>query len=670
MHLLEEITVIATVSVIVTLLLGRLKLPVVAGLVLSGALVGPKALSLAHDPEAIEVIAEVGVIFLLFTIGLEFSLSRLKNIFRQVALGGLLQVGVTTLVTSLICLSMDLSVPEAIVYGFVFALSSTALVLRTLGERGELDAPHGRFIVGTLIFQDLCIVPMVLIVPLLINGLDKPETWQAIMFALAKATLVVVLLFAVSRKVIPHLFRWVNASRSNEVFILTVLCLCIGTAYLTSLTGLSLALGAFLAGMIVADTDFRHRAMGDILPLRDVFVSFFFVSLGMFFDFQLLAEKPVEVGLLLLAFIGGKGLIAILAASLMRFPPRAAWLAGVGLAQFGEFGFIILQLAIQEGVVIESEIGTLLNAGILSMFLTPLLVYKAPHFTAGERALDPLAKLLRARSAEELEDRTVGHSDHVVVIGYGLAGRLLTNSLSRLKIEAVALEMNSDNVELGRKLGDPVYYADATSEEALGHAHVESCRAIVIMINDNQAIERVISTIARMKVKAPVFVRTQYMRGSEKLSQELPVNIVASEVEGGLEILSLVLNQLQIPRNLIIREVDQAREETMHSDREYSSSPLPLEAHAGLKDLKVEKLIVTAKSRVTGQSPRNLDLAESTGVSILAVRRQDSLLVHRLADIIFEPEDLVYCLGNKQDMQVVTPWFDADPSVQHVDAHG
>jgi len=670
MHLLEEITVIATVSVIVTLLLGRLKLPVVAGLVLSGALVGPKAMSLAHDPEAIEVIAEVGVIFLLFTIGLEFSLSRLKNIFRQVALGGLLQVGVTTLVTSLVCLGLDLSFPEAVVYGFVFALSSTALVLRTLGERGELDAPHGRFIVGTLIFQDLCIVPMVLVVPLLANGLDKPETWQAIMFALGKAALVVVLLFATSRKIIPYLFRWVDASRSNEVFILTVLCLCIGTAYLTSLTGLSLALGAFLAGMIVADTDFRHRAMGDILPLRDVFVSFFFVSLGMFFDFQLLAEKPMEVGLLLLAFIGGKGLIAILAASFMRFPPRAAWLAGVGLAQFGEFGFIILQLAIQEGVVVEAEIGTLLNAGILSMFLTPLLVYKAPHFTAGERALDPLAKLLRARSAEELEDRTVGHSDHVVVIGYGLAGRLLTNSLSRLKIEAVALEMNSDNVELGRKLGDPVYYADATSEEALGHAHVESCRAIVIMINDNQAIERVISTIARMKIEAPVFVRTQYMRESEKLSQELPVNIVASEVEGGLEILSLVLNQLKIPRNLIVREIDQAREETMHSDREYYSSPLPLEAHAGLKDLKVEKLIVTARSRVAGQSPRNLDLAESTGISILAVRRKDSLLVHRIADIIFEPEDLVYCLGSNQDMLVLTPWFDGDEVVQKPDAHG
>ena len=197
-------------------------------------------------------------------------------------------------------------------------------------------------------------------------------------------------------------------------------------------------------------------------------------------------EKPDQVGWLLLAFIGGKGILAILAASLMRFPPRAAWLAGVGLAQFGEFGFVLLQLATQEGVVSDSGNCTLLNAGILSMFLTPLLVYKAPHFTAGERALDPLAKLLRARSAEELEESTVGHSDHVVVIGYGLAGQFLTSSLKELEIEVVALEMNSDNVRTGKNHGDPVYYADATSEEALGHAHVHDCRAIVVMINDRK----------------------------------------------------------------------------------------------------------------------------------------------------------------------------------------
>ena len=649
MHLLEEITLIATISVLVTLVLGRFKLPVIAGLVLSGALVGPKGFSLAHDPEAIEVIAEVGVIFLLFTIGLEFSLTRLRYIFKQVALGGLLQVSVTAAVTIAMALWLGCSLPESITYGFVFALSSTALVLRTLSERNELDAPHGRFIVGTLIFQDLCIVPMVLIIPLLGQGLDNPETWKSLGMAMLKATVMVVALFACSRKLVPWLFKAVDASRSNEVFILTVLCLCIGTAYLTSLTGLSLALGAFLAGMIVADTDFRHRAMGDILPLRDVFVSFFFVSLGMFFDFDVMMEKPAQVGWLLLAFLGGKGILAILAASFMRFPPRAAWLAGVGLAQFGEFGFVILQLAIHEGVVLESEIGPLLNAGILSMFLTPLLVYKAPHFTAGERALDPLAKLLRARSAEELEDSTVGHSDHVVIIGYGLAGQFLTSSLNELQIEVVALEMNSDNVRKGKDMGDPVYYADATSEEALGHAHVESCRAIVIMINDHQATERVLSTIERMKVTAPVFVRTQFMRGSDKLSHHGRHEVVACEVEGGLEVLSRVLRKLEIPRNLISREINRARDKTMKSERDFSSTPLPLDQHTQLKKLKVETLLVNKESPVLGKTPKELDLADETGIQIVAISRNNELISHRLSDVCLEEDDIIYCIAQESD---------------------
>jgi len=478
MHFLQEITIIATVSVLVTIILGRLKLPVIAGLVLSGALVGPNGLSIAQDSEAIEVIAEVGVVFLLFTIGLEFSLSKLRHIFRQVALGGLLQVSVTAAITTGVALWMGWSLAESITFGFVFALSSTALVLRTLSERNELDAPHGRFIVGTLIFQDLCIVPMVLIIPILSQGLNDLAVWRDVGFAMGQALLMVVGLFVCSRKLVPLLFKWVDASRSSEVFILTVLCLCIGTAYLTSLSGLSLALGAFLGGMIVADTDFRHRAMGDILPLKDVFVSFFFVSLGMFFDLEVLSERTTEVLLLLLAFLFGKGAIAALAAMLMRFPPRAAWLAGVGLAQFGEFGFVVLQLALREKVVSEEVIAPLLNAGILSMFLTPLIVYKAPHFTAGERILDPLAKLLRTKSAEDLEQKTVGHNDHVIIIGYGISGQLLTSSLRTLSIETVVLEMNSDNVRIGRERGDPVYYADATSEEALGHAHLESSRAV------------------------------------------------------------------------------------------------------------------------------------------------------------------------------------------------
>ena len=658
MHFLQEITIIATVSVIVTIILGRFKLPVVAGLVLSGALVGPNALSLAKDLEAIEIIAEVGVVFLLFTIGLEFSLSRLKHIFRQVALGGLLQVSATATITIMIALALERSLPEAVVYGFVFALSSTALVLRTLNERNELDAPHGRFIVGTLIFQDLCIVPMVLIIPLLSQGLENLSVWKEVGLAMIQAIMMVVGLFVCSRKLVPLLFKWVDASRSSEVFILTVLCLCIGTAYLTSLTGLSLALGAFLAGMIVADTDFRHRAMGDILPLKDVFVSFFFVSLGMFFNFDVLFEQTGAVLLLLFAFLFGKGLIASLAAMFMRFPPRAAWLSGVGLAQFGEFGFVLLQLATKENVVSSEAIGPLLNAGILSMFLTPLLVYKAPHFTAGERALDPLAKLLRAKSAEELEQKTVGHNDHVIIIGYGISGQLLSSSLRTLSIETVVLEMNSDNVTLGREKGDPVFYADATSEEALGHAHLESCRAVVIMINDHGATKRVLATIDRLKVDVPIFVRTQYMTGVEDFEKFNPSAVVACEVEGGLEVLSRVLRKLEVPRNLIMREIDHARSQTMHSDREFKEEALPIRDHQELKDLTVENILLIQGSRAEGKSPKQLNLAEKTGVLVIAIRREEKLLLHRLADTILEIGDVVYCIGPKADLEIAPGWFE------------
>ena len=662
MHFLQEITLIAIVSVLVTLVLGRFKLPVVAGLILSGALVGPYGFSLAQDAEVIEVIAEVGVVFLLFTIGLEFSLSRLKHIFGQVALGGLLQVGCTAGITTAIAVGLNRPLPEAIVYGFVFALSSTALVLRTLNERNELDAPHGRFIVGTLIFQDLCIVPMVLIVPLLSQGLDNLSVWKEVGWAMVQAGLMVVILFLCSRKLVPLLFKWVDASRSSEVFILTVLCLCIGTAYLTSLTGLSLALGAFLAGMIVADTDFRHRAMGDILPLKDVFVSFFFVSLGMFFNFQVLLDQTIEVILLLLAFLIGKGLIASLSAMFMRFPPRAGWLAGVGLAQFGEFGFVILQLATKENVVSSETVAPLLNAGILSMFLTPLIVYKAPHFTAGERILDPLAKLLRAKSAEDLEQKTVGHNDHVIIIGYGISGELLTLSLRTLGIETVVLEMNSDNVSKGRERGDPVYYADATSEEALGHAHLESCRAVVIMINDHGATNRVLATIDRMNVDVPVFVRTQYMAGIQDFKKFKTTGVVACELEGGLEVLSRVLRKLEIPKNLITREIESARALTIQSDRKFKHSALPLNEHRELSDLIVENILLTKGSKAEGKTARELDLAEKTGVLIIAIKREEKLLLHRLAETNMKSGDIVYCIGHKEDLETIVEWFDSSLS--------
>ena len=395
--LLQELAIIAGLGAAVTVLLGRLRLPTVAGLLATGALAGPFGLGLVKEAHAIEVLAEMGVVLLLFTIGLEFSLKRLRHIFRRVALGGLVQVGSTVAVAAVIALALGETPGRAVFCGFVFALSSTAIVLSVLSQRGEIDAPHGRFIVGTLIFQDLCVIPMMLIVPVLGSTEPAGAVIGNIGLALGKAAIVVVGILLVSRVLVSRVLRWVDARRSREVFILAVLAICIGTAWLTSLAGLPLALGAFLGGIVVADSEFKHRAMGDVIPLRNAFVSIFFVSLGMMFDGRILLSHPLEVALLLGGFVLGKGALATLAAAAMRFPARAMWLAGVGLAQFGEFGFVLIQLAHSTGLADKHATGTLLAAGIISMFLTPVIIRIAPHVTAGERLLAPLTRLLGVR---------------------------------------------------------------------------------------------------------------------------------------------------------------------------------------------------------------------------------------------------------------------------------
>ncbi len=423
--LLDELAIVAATAVVVTVVLSRLKLPTVAGLLAAGALLGPHALSLATSVHAIEVLAEVGVVLLLFSIGLEFSLSRLRDILRQVALGGLLQVGATVAVTVAVAQLVGVSVRTGLFYGFVFALSSTAIVLRALAERRELDAPHGRFIVGALIFQDLCVVPMVLI---------------------------------------------------------------------------------------------------------------------------------------------AKGVLATLAAMAMRFPARVAWLAGVGLAQFGEFGFVLTRLAQSSGVIDDAAVAPLLAAGVLSMFLTPLLVRAAPHISAGERLLAPLERLLGVRSIDEA-DHGAKLEDHVVVVGFGIAGRLAAQALERSGLRCVILEINADNVRAGRAMGLPIFYGDATSEEALQHAHIDKARLAVLLMNDPAAARRVVDTLRRIAPTVPVLMRAHYHREREPLLALGAREVVSEEMEGALAILTRLLSSVDVPRDKIEQCVAQARVETQASER-------------------------------------------------------------------------------------------------------
>ena len=648
--LLDELTIIAVLGVVVTVLVSKIRLPTVAGLLLAGALAGPFGLGLVSSVHAIETLAEMGTVLLLFTIGLEFSLERLKHIFKQVAIGGMLQVGLTTGAAAGVAFLCGQPPGRCLFYGFIFALSSTAIVLRALTERRELDAPHGRIIVGTLIFQDLCVVPMALIIPLLGPGQSAGNAMGGFALALLKAAGVVLAIVVIARVVVPRVLAAVDASRSREVFLLAVLALCIGTAWLTSLADLTLALGAFLGGIVVADTEYGHRAMGDILPLRDAFVSIFFVSLGMLFDLHVVLAHPLLVAGLLIGFVLGKGFLATIAAGAMRFPGRVAWLAGVGLGQFGELGFVLVGRAHTAGVVDKDTMAPILAAGIISMFLTPVLMRWAPHFTAGERLLAPLERLIGVRSLNEEDDNTHTLRDHVIIVGFGVAGKLTAQALATTEIPYLVLELNAENVRKAKANDEPIFYGDATSEETLEHAQLKTARALVLLMNDPQGAQRVVDVARRLAPDVHILMRSTYLGEKRNLLKMGASDVVAGEVEGGVELLARLLRWCDVPRNVIDQRLRETRDETQTTERRQTFPRRTLPQHESLAEMKVESVLVTEDSAANGRSAVDLELRQQTQALVVAVRRDGTLMEHPKPDDPFRTGDVVYVVGERRSI--------------------
>jgi CPA2 family monovalent cation:H+ antiporter-2 len=557
--LLGEFTLLVAVAIVAALLLHRLKLPVIAGLLTAGALAGPHGFRLVRNTADIEGLAEIGVVLLLFTIGLEFTPSRLQRVGRLVSIGGLLQVGLTIGAVAAVATLAGIGLQRGLVFGFVLALSSTAIVLRLLAERGELDAPHGQMILGVLIFQDLAVVPMMLAIPLL-AGQTEGGLGLALATVAFKAVALLGSAWLLSRHFLPRLFAWVDATRSRELFLLTVLAVCLGTAFLSYQAGLSLALGSFVAGVMLAESNFAQRALGDLLPLRDILTSLFFISIGMLFDARAVLAAPLLVAGLLLAIILGKGFIATLAALVLKFPARVAWLTGIGLAQFGEFGYVLLRSAHTADLVSPREESTILAAGVISMFLTPLLIALAPRLRVGERLLRPLERLIGVEAIDEPQTDTSRH-DHIVIVGFGPAGRLLGDILKRYGVQYLALDLNARTVQDWRDQGEPIYYGDATSPEALHHARLEEARLVVIMVNDPQAAERAVAAARAYSKTLPILVRTRFIGEQERLVRLGADDVVVEEMEAGKSMVTATLGKLGIDRRRPQTEAQERRDD-------------------------------------------------------------------------------------------------------------
>ena len=463
--ILNDIVIIFGLAIGASFLCRFLRISTILGFLLAGALAGPHGFALIKGVHEVEVLSEIGVILLLFSIGLEFSLDRLLEIKRAVYLGGGIQVGLTFIATLAAARWLDFSWPEAVFIGFLLSLSSTAVVLKLLQEKSVLDSPYGRTTLGILLFQDIMIVPMMIVTPML--GGAGGSVLESLALLAGKTLLLVVFIYLAAKWLIPFLLHRVAGTRSSELFLLMVVFIAFALAWTTSLLGMSLALGAFLAGLMIAESEYELQAISNILPFRDIFMSFFFISVGMLFDGGAALDHAGTILLISLALILLKFLTAGAAAVFLGFSLRTVLLVGFALVQIGEFSFILARVGWKNDLLPESAYPIFIAVTVITLVATPFVMGlgRFADSIAGRRFWPGF--LRRSRIEERAGKAVPSKSDHVIIVGFGLVGRHIAHAARASDIAYTVIELNPNTVRRERKAGESILYGDATYREVL-----------------------------------------------------------------------------------------------------------------------------------------------------------------------------------------------------------
>ena len=622
--LLRDLAIIFAGSLLVILVFHRLKLPALPGFIVAGVLLGPNALGLVSDVHQVESLAEVGVILLLFTIGIEFSLSRLREMGRQVVIGGGAQVLLTVGLAAAVAAALGLAWPVAVLVGFLVALSSTAIVLKGLADKGEIDTPHGRLATGVLIFQDLCVVPMMLVLPFLAGAADGEGGAAGLAWALAKAGLVVAGVLVLARTVVPRVLSEIVKTRSRELFLIAVILVGTLTALGTAAAGASLALGAFLAGLVISESDYGHQAMAELLPFRDVFISLFFVTVGMLVQVGFLRDHPVLALAGVAAIMGGKSVLAALGPAVLGYSGRVALLAGLAVSQIGEFSFVLARQGRGAGILAEGPYQTFLAVAVLTMLVTPFALQSGPALLDALERWIPLDRLLPGFRPQALTPVGEPLTDHVIVAGYGLNGRNLAAALRSIRAPYLIVELNAQTVRQARARGEPAFYGDATREEILRGLGAERARMLVVAISDPAATRRMVRVARALNPRIHIIARTRYVVEMPELTRLGADVVIPEEFETSIEIFARVLAHYGVPRGDIVRLVEEIRGSQYEMLRGDASGRLSLDGVAGVPQMAIERLRLAPQSALAGKRLAATGLRSETGALVLSVVRGDA----------------------------------------------
>lgn len=647
---LRDILVIFSVSIGVVFLFQKLHLPSIAGFLVAGTLVGPYGLNLISDREQIKILAEVGVILLLFTIGLEFSLAKLKSSKSIFFISGPVQVFGVMFLVLLGSFVFGKTVNTGIFWGMLLSLSSTAIVLKALADRGENHTLHGRSTIGILIFQDLAVVPMVLMAPFLID--QRSEGIGYILLTLGKAMVFVIAIVLAARVLVPRLLEHIVRVRSRELFLLTIVVLGLGTAWLTSLAGLSLALGAFIAGLVISESEYSHQALAEMIPFRDSFNSLFFVSIGMLMDPRVLWEHPFLILMIVGTVFIGKFITSVGAVLAIGVPLRSAILAGVALAQVGEFSFILAQEGLRLGILYQNTYNIFLAVSVITMIITPFFIQRAPKIARRVEAIQRIHQILPERMTHRTEIAQIKLKDHVIIVGYGLNGRNLARVLREFEIPFVILEIRGEVVQLEVGTGMPIQYGDATNPTVLRQVQIEKAKVIVVATSDPFGTRRIVQLSRELNSAVHIVVRTRYLKELEELHQLGANEVIPEEFETSIEISSLVLEAYRLPRQTIFKKAEQIRREGYALLRRGELPELSHHLWTGsLTDVEIETCRIEEDSPAVGKSLRELDISSRTGASVVTLMRAGITQSNPSDKIVVEPGDILAFLGSRAQIR-------------------
>ncbi|MFP4474509.1 MAG: cation:proton antiporter [Desulfatibacillaceae bacterium] len=651
MELLFDIVMILALAGAMVFVCHHVRLPTVVAFLLTGVAIGPHGFGLIHDVHEVEVLAEVGVILLLFIIGLEFSIGRLLSMRRLVLGGGALQIGLTTIIVAPVA-NVFLGNPKASVFfGFLIALSSTAIVLKLIQERGEIEAPHGKTALAILIFQDVAVVPMMLMVPFLAG--QSADLGRDVLMLVARFGAVVLLVAVAARWVAPKLLHAVASTRNQELFQLVVLVVCFAVAWGTQVAGLSLALGAFLAGLVVSESEYSHQAVANVLPFRDVFASFFFISIGMLLNLQFVAANAPQVVLAFTGVVVVKALVICAVGLVLGFSLRNALLAALALCQVGEFSFVLYRSSAQFGLLSTNAYQFFLTVTILTMLAAPAFMAFGPRFADLVLRLPLPAFLVKGlyMAREEQEGKSLESlQDHLVIVGFGLTGRHLATAAGAWSIPYVVIELNPQTVRQEQAKGRPIFYGDASKKPILEHAGIERAKVVAIAIPDPVYVRRVTRVAKELNPGAHFVVRTRFFSEYSALKELGADEVVPEEYETSIEVFSRVLARYSVPREDILRFVNDIRTGGYDMFRQLPPAPAELCEYT-LPNVEIRRMTVREGAPADGATPGGLELRKSHGLTLLTIRRKDGSIVSNPgADTHLEAGDVLLCVGRNEDL--------------------